>query len=178
MFLLKDIFLFKSVFDKHLLGSGYFDIFIIKKIIFYKTKHKTVDTSDAANDEKDATVKCGDLANLAFFEDVFSCSHHNRDLKLNKTAASDVAVKILLLKILHSRFYDYEIPTQQRKLSPKSSVWDLKPHQERKRAHLEFRAQQTPMLRHNITTRFMNSCLLTVLTYQGPTLNVSELFNT
>ena len=121
MFLLKDIFLFKSVFDKHLLGSGYFDIFIIKIIIFCKTKHKTVDTSDAANDEKDATVKCGDLANLAFFEDVFSCSHHNRDLKLNKTAASDGAVKILLLKILHSRFTTTRFQHNNENFYPKTA---------------------------------------------------------
>ncbi|XP_011015970.1 PREDICTED: equilibrative nucleotide transporter 3-like, partial [Populus euphratica] len=52
-----------------------------------ETESSTANTSDAAKDEKDATVKCGDLANLA----VFSCSHDNRDLKLNRTAAPDVA---------------------------------------------------------------------------------------
>ncbi|KAL9342679.1 hypothetical protein Peur_066004 [Populus x canadensis] len=86
-----------------------------------ETESSTADTSDAANEEKDASVKCGDLANLVFFEDVFSSSHGNRDLKLNKTAASDVAVKILLLKILHSRFTTTRFQHNNENLYPKAA---------------------------------------------------------
>jgi hypothetical protein len=86
-----------------------------------ETESSTADTSDAANEEKDAIVKCGDLANLAFFEDVFSSSHDNRDLKLNKTAASDIAVKILLLKILHSRFTTTRFQHNNENFYPKAA---------------------------------------------------------